>query len=70
VQRGDVLLSFAGKAVRGVGELQLLVANAPIGKGVPVEILRNGKRLALTVIISPRDERKAATGAPSAPQRN
>jgi Do/DeqQ family serine protease len=70
LQRGDVLLSFAGKAVRGVGELQLLVANAPIGKGVPVEILRNGKRLALTVIISPRDERKAATGAPSAPQRN
>ena len=70
LQRGDVLLSFAGKAVRGVGELQLLVANAPIGKGVPVEILRNGKRLALTVIISPRDERKAAAGALPAPQRN
>jgi len=33
VQRGDVLLSFAGKAVRGVRELQLLVASAPIGKG-------------------------------------
>ena len=70
LQRGDVLLSFAGKAVRGVGELQLLVANAPIGKGVPVEILRNGKRLALTVSIAPRDERKAAAGAPPAPQRN
>ena len=70
VQRGDVLLSFAGKAVRGVRELQLLVASAPIGKGVPVEILRNGRRLSLTVIISPRDERRAAEGVPPAPQRN
>ena len=70
VQRGDVLLSFAGKAVRGVRELQLLVASAPIGKGVPVEILRNGRRLALTVIISPRDERRADDGVPPAPQRN
>ena len=69
MQRGDVLLSFAGKAVRGVRELQLLVASAPIGKGVPVEILRDGRRLALTVIISPRDERKAADGVPP-PQRN
>jgi S1-C subfamily serine protease len=68
MQRGDVLLSFAGKAVRGVRELQLLVASAPIGKGVPVEILRDGRRLVLTVIISPRDERKAADGVP--PPRN
>jgi Do/DeqQ family serine protease len=70
VQRGDVLLSFAGKAVRGVRELQLLVASAPIGKGVPVEILRNGRRLSLTVTISPRDERRADEGVPPVPQSN
>jgi serine protease Do/serine protease DegQ len=70
VQRGDVLLSFAGKGVRGVRELQLLVASAPIGKGVPVEILRDRRRLTLTVIISPRDERKTPAGVPPAPQRN
>jgi serine protease Do len=60
LRRGDVLLTFAGKAVRGVRELQLLVASAPIGRGVPVEILRDGRRLTLTVVITTRDERPAS----------
>jgi S1-C subfamily serine protease len=59
LKRGDVLLSFAGKSVRGVRELQLLVASAPVGKGVPVEILRDGARLTLNVVITKRDERPA-----------
>ncbi|MCM2265634.1 MAG: Do family serine endopeptidase [Desulfuromonadales bacterium] len=57
VRRGDVLLTFAGKTVRGVRELQLLVASAPIGKAVPVEIVRDGRRLTLSVVITARDER-------------
>ena len=57
LQRGDVLLTFAGKAIRGVRELQLMVASAPIGKPVPVDILRNGRRLTLTVEITAREER-------------
>lgn len=61
--RGDVLLTFAGKAVRGVRELQLLVASAPIGKDVPVEILRDGQRLTLNVVITAREERKAVAAA-------
>ena len=63
IQRGDVLLSFAGKAVRGVRELQLLVASAPIGKGVPVQVLRDGARLTLNVVISKRDERRPLPAA-------
>jgi Do/DeqQ family serine protease len=59
LQRGDVLLAFAGKAVRGVRELQLQVARAPIGKQVPVEILRDGRRLTLNVVITARDERQS-----------
>jgi Do/DeqQ family serine protease len=58
LQRGDVLLSFAGKAVRGVRELQLLVASAPVGRGVPVEILRDGARQTVTVVVSKRDDRR------------
>ncbi len=63
LRRGDVLLSFAGKAVRGVRELQLLVASAPIGQSLPVEILRDGRRLTLPVKIAARDERQAAAKA-------
>jgi S1-C subfamily serine protease len=51
VQRGDVLLTFNGKEISGVRELQLLVASAPVGQPAAVELLRKGKRLTVTVDI-------------------
>ena len=62
LQRGDILLSFAGRTVRGVRELQLMVASAPIGRQVPVEILRDGRRLTLNVVVTAREERPGAGG--------
>lgn len=56
LQRGDVLLSFDGKPVRSVKELQLLVASSPLGKGLPVEVLREATRLTLAVVIVAREE--------------
>lgn len=56
LQRGDVLLNLAGKPVRGVKELQLLVASSPLGKALPLEVLREGKRLTLDVVIVAREE--------------
>lgn len=55
LQRGDVLLSFDGKPVRSVKELQLLVASSPLGKDLPVEVLRERVRLTLSVAIVARD---------------
>ena len=55
LQRGDVLLTFDGKPVRSVKELQLLVASSPLGKDLPIEILRERVRLTLTVSIVARD---------------
>ncbi|PLX85035.1 MAG: peptidase [Desulfuromonas sp.] len=60
LQRGDVLLSFNGETVRGVRELQLLVASSPVGKPVPLEIQRNGSRLTLNVILTARSEQAVA----------
>jgi len=68
LRRGDVLLTFAGKTVRGVRELQLLVASAPVDRQVPVEILRDGQRQVVNVTITARDERQAtAKAAPVIP---
>ena len=67
LKRGDVLLSFAGRAVRGVRELQLLVASAPIGREVPVELLRDGRRLTVQVSIAVRDEAPAAARGRATP---
>lgn len=55
MQRGDVLLSFDGKPVRSVKELQLLVASSPLEKELLIEVLREGTRLVLKVVIVARD---------------
>jgi Do/DeqQ family serine protease len=55
MRRGDILLTYNGREVRGVRELQLLVASTPIGSEVPVEILRNGTKLTLTVAPAARE---------------
>lgn len=57
LRRGDVLLNFEGKAVRSVKELQLLVASSPLGKELPLEVLREGSHLTLKVVIVARDQR-------------
>jgi len=65
IQRGDVLLSFDGKPIRTVKELQLLVASSPLDKSVPVEVLRESMHLTLKVVIAARDE----TAQPAKPTR-
>ena len=56
IRRGDVLLSFNGKPVRSVKELQLLVASSPVGRSVSLEVLREGTRLTLETVLVARDE--------------
>jgi Do/DeqQ family serine protease len=60
LERGDILLTFNGKAVRGVRELQLLVASTSVGSDVPVEILRDGRQQVINVTIAARSSDAAA----------
>lgn len=48
---GDIIVSFAGKAVKENDALPLMVADTPVGKAVPVEVIRAGKRETLQVTI-------------------
>ncbi|MFA7536252.1 MAG: DegQ family serine endoprotease [Desulfuromonadales bacterium] len=66
LNRGDILLSFAGKEVSGVRDLQLMVANTPANTTVKMEILRNGKRLSLPVTIAEMQTQERIVAAPSA----
>jgi serine protease Do len=52
IKRGDVIVSYDGKQVDQSSSLPGLVAATPVGKTVPVEILRNGKSQTLNVAIS------------------
>jgi S1-C subfamily serine protease len=51
---GDVVLAFDGEEITEPAELVLLLTRTPIGTEVPIEILRSGERLTLTVLIGRR----------------
>jgi serine protease Do len=56
IQRGDVVVGFNGKQVEHSAALPGLVAAAPVGKAVPLEILRDGKTRSLNVVIARLNE--------------
>ncbi len=64
VQRGDILLTFGGKGVNGVRDLQLMVASTPVGTKAELEVLRNGKRLTLPVTIAEMQTPERIAAAP------
>ena len=56
---GDVILKFDGTAVDDVRDLTRNVADAPVGKAVPVDIMRDGKPETLQVTLGRREEAEA-----------
>lgn len=63
VQRGDIILKFAGATVHDEHELPELVAQTPLGKTVAVEVVRNGKHLTLQAKIAELKDRQLASAA-------
>ncbi|ACH40389.1 periplasmic trypsin-like serine protease lipoprotein DegQ [Citrifermentans bemidjiense Bem] len=65
VMQGDVITSFAGTAVKDVRQLQRLVGETPIGKKVPVELYRDGKKINVQITTAPADSAQAQTQRPA-----
>ena len=65
LRRGDVITHYDGHPVARWSDLPRAVAETAVGRDVPVEILRDGKRVTLTVKVAKLDEpgRQAAAGA-------
>ncbi len=51
VKTGDVILKFNETEIKNMKELPKVVASTPVGKSVPLVILRNGKELILNVTL-------------------
>jgi S1-C subfamily serine protease len=68
LRQGDILLSFDGKEVKDARQLQLAVADAPVGKQVTVEIYRDGKQQKVTVVLASSDSSAARKPRSVAPQ--
>ena len=63
IQAGDIIIQFAGSAVKSVSDLPLLVGNTPIGQTVQATVLRAGKEKVLDVTVQQLAEEEA--GKPS-----
>ena len=65
LKEGDVIVTFDGKPVEGPRVLPGLVANTPVGRGVPIGIVRDGSRQTVTVTVgnlADSREARAASG--------
>ena len=49
IKSGDIILSFNNIKIKNMKELPKVVAGTPVGKSVPVEVWRNGKKIKLVV---------------------
>ncbi|WP_017668260.1 Do family serine endopeptidase [Sandarakinorhabdus sp. AAP62] len=54
VRQGDVILTVGGREVNYDNSLSYIVATTPIGTTIPLELIREGKRLKVNAIIAQR----------------
>lgn len=66
IEAGDVITIFNGTEIGDTRELVNTVANSPVGAAVPVEVVRDGEVVTLTVTLGRREEAEGAVPA-SAP---
>jgi serine protease Do len=62
IKRGDVIVSFDGKAINEKNELPFMASMTPVGKDVKVEVLRNGDKKIFDLKI---EELKTESDGPS-----
>jgi len=61
MQEGDIIMSFAGQTVHNPKEVQELVEKAPIDKVQNVEVLRDGKKVMLSLTVKTLPEKFGMT---------
>ncbi len=71
IQAGDVVLRVAGKEVSPEQTLSFIVANSAVGSRIPIDLMRDGKRMTLTATVGKRpseEELAQQTFDPDQPQ--
>jgi serine protease Do len=63
IKRNDVVVEFDGQNVTDREKFRLRVADTPTGRRIPIVVLRDGRRIPLTVGLTDRDEKVLAQNA-------
>ena len=69
IRNGDIILKFAGQDVKEMHNLPRIVADAEVGKDVPVVLWRDGKEMTVQTVLAerPADTQLAAVDATKQP---
>jgi serine protease Do len=65
IERRDVITQYDGQAVREDAKFRMMVGSTPIGKSVPVVVLRDGKEKRVNVTLAERPEEDVVASAPT-----
>jgi C-terminal processing protease CtpA/Prc len=57
LEKGDVIVEFAGERVRSVAQLRRLISETPAGRAVVLQVVRAGQSRTLHAKLEPRKER-------------
>lgn len=70
LERNDIITAYDGVSVSDVTKFRLRVADTPVGRRVPMEVLRDGKRTTLYVTLTDRPDQVALNrqSSPSTPR--
>ena len=60
IQQGDVVVAFDGKEIESDSQFQFMVAGTEPGKTIDLEIIRDGKRKSVSVVLGERDTEEVA----------
>ena len=63
IKQGDIIVSYGGRTLKSANDLPRLVAETPVGKSVPVVVIRDAKELHITLKVAELSEEKAAAQA-------
>ena len=61
LRRNDVIVEYDGQPVADLQKFRLKVADTPVGRRVPVTVLRDGKRVNVSVTLGLRDQTVVAS---------
>jgi serine protease Do len=63
IQQGDVIVRAAGQDVSPDNTLSYIIARQKVGSRIPIELVRNGKRVSVTAVLAerPPEDQLAAT---------
>jgi len=66
----DIIIGVNGKKIADTRQLSRMIADTSVGQGISVEILRNGRKKTLQVIIARRDDSRLGDLSTSPSHRN